>query len=106
MDSVFLRSPLLIALMAAALAITAVSLIWRQSEKSGMCISFTIVAGALAYALVLGASLSECAAVSMIFFLLNLVRIMKRGERVDEFQLLVLFIVFAFGRMPVLVPAA
>ena len=96
MNSVFLRSPLLIALIAAALAITAVSLIWRQSEKSGMCISFTIVAGALAYALVLGASLSECAAVSMIFFL----------ERVDEFQLLVLFIVFAFGRMPVLVPAA
>jgi hypothetical protein len=81
MDSVFLRSPLLIALIAAALAITAVSLIWRQSEKSGMCISFTIVAGALAYALVLGASLSECAAVSMIFFLLNLVRIMKRGGK-------------------------
>lgn len=72
MDSVILQSPLALIVYGAALFLNLFDRHYRTGKGWMMIVSAFLAVGATAYALVIGASLRECAAVLLVFLLLNM----------------------------------
>lgn len=72
MDSVIFQSPFALFLYGAALFLNLFDRHYRVSRGWITIASAFLAVGATAYALVIGASLRECAAVLLVFLLLNM----------------------------------
>ena len=72
MDSVILQTPLVLVLYGIALALSLFDRHYKATGGIATMISTALAVGATVYALVMGATLVECATVLMVFLLANM----------------------------------
>ena len=72
MDSVILQTPLVLVLYGIALALCLFDRHYKATGGIATMISTALAVGATVYALVMGATLVECATVLMVFLLANM----------------------------------
>ena len=80
-DSYILNSPILIILFSCMFFLCLFSCFKKMGNGIGIWISMSCVIGGLTYALIMGASLTECALVCLVFFLLLLVNYTRKGDK-------------------------
>ena len=72
MESVIMQSPLTMILYGLALFLNLFDRYYKMTRGVMTLVSAAVCVGATAYALVIGAALFECAAVLLVFLLLNM----------------------------------